>query len=155
MAVLQVTETWLRQFTDEEWASQRHYDLSHYNDKTESLLVCGETFDRRLGCARAKIERDPDPRYDPDTAPILLVGPWERAFGVPVVLEQKTTILWKRLYLLASWKDSSDFGRVYETTAEVKKKTLFMGEILRQTWAKSGTFVHYIRGQRPSFFSTA
>ena len=36
-------------------------------------------------------------------------------YGVPVVLEQKTTILWKCLYLLASWKDSSDLGRAYET----------------------------------------
>ena len=35
--------------------------------------------------------------------------------GVPVVLEQKTTILWKCLYLLASLKDSSDLGGAYET----------------------------------------
>jgi len=30
--------------------------------------------------------------------------------GVPVVLEQKTTILWKRLYLLAFLKDSPGLG---------------------------------------------
>jgi hypothetical protein len=30
--------------------------------------------------------------------------------GVPVVLEQKTTILWKYLYLLASLKDSLGLG---------------------------------------------
>ena len=35
--------------------------------------------------------------------------------GVPVVLEQKTTILWKCLYLLASLKDSSGLGGTYET----------------------------------------
>jgi hypothetical protein len=80
MAVLQVTETWMRLFTDAEWARERPQDLEGYRDRTESLLVCGETFDRRLGCARARIERDPDPRYDPDTAPIVFVSPWDRAF---------------------------------------------------------------------------
>ena len=30
--------------------------------------------------------------------------------GVPAVLEQKTTILWKHLYLLASLKDSPGLG---------------------------------------------
>jgi hypothetical protein len=44
-----------------------------------------------------------------------LIGGGEILLGVPVVLEQKTTILWKCLYLLASWKDSSDLGRAYET----------------------------------------
>ena len=38
-----------------------------------------------------------------------------RRFGVPAVLEQKTTILWKYLYLLASLKDSPGLGGVYET----------------------------------------
>ena len=32
--------------------------------------------------------------------------------GVPVVLEQKTTILWKYLYLLASLKDSPDLSEM-------------------------------------------
>ena len=36
-------------------------------------------------------------------------------FGVPVVLEQKTTILWKYLYLLVSLKDSVGLGVTYET----------------------------------------
>src|SRR5689334_11400630 len=36
--------------------------------------------------------------------------------GVPVVLEQKTTILWKCLYLLASLTDSPGLGRAYETS---------------------------------------
>ena len=35
--------------------------------------------------------------------------------GVPAVLEQKTTILWKCLYLLASLKDSPGLGGAYET----------------------------------------
>ena len=35
--------------------------------------------------------------------------------GVPAVLEQKTTILWKCLYLLISLKDSSGLAGVYET----------------------------------------
>ena len=51
--------------------------------------------------------------------------------GVPVVLEQKTTILCKRLYLLAFLKDALIWvGRTRQTT-EVGKKTLFMGEIPR------------------------
>ena len=44
--------------------------------------------------------------------------------GVPAVLEQKTTICCKCLYLLASLKDSPQ-------AAEVWKKTLFKGEIPR------------------------
>src|SRR4030095_3389095 len=73
--------------------------------------------------------------------------------GVPAVLEQKTTILWKCLYLLASLKDSPGLGEVYRQAAEVGKKTLFMGEIPRETWTKSGVFVHHTCGRRPSFSS--
>jgi hypothetical protein len=51
--------------------------------------------------------------------------------GVPVVLEQKTTILWKCLYLLASLKDAPGLGGAYELNREVGKETLFMGEIPR------------------------
>jgi hypothetical protein len=54
-----------------------------------------------------------------------------REKGVPVVLEQKTTILWKCLYLLASLQDSSDFVGRTRQTAEVRKKTLFVGKIPR------------------------
>jgi hypothetical protein len=36
--------------------------------------------------------------------------------GVPVVLEQKTTILWKCLYLLAYLKDFPGFGEAYESS---------------------------------------
>ena len=39
----------------------------------------------------------------------------QRHDGVPAVLVQKTTILWKCLYLLASLKASSGLGGVYET----------------------------------------
>jgi hypothetical protein len=35
--------------------------------------------------------------------------------GGPVVLEQKTTILWKCLYLLVSFKDPYGLSGVYET----------------------------------------
>ena len=45
--------------------------------------------------------------FDPD---FLFVVPGDDD-GVPVVLEQKTTILWKCLYSLASLKDSSGLGR--------------------------------------------
>src|SRR4029453_8188032 len=37
--------------------------------------------------------------------------------GVLAVLEQKTTILWKCLYLLASLKDSPGLGEVYRTNS--------------------------------------
>jgi hypothetical protein len=47
--------------------------------------------------------------------------------GVPAVLVQKTTILWKCLYLLASWKDSSDLGRAYETNGSGGEENLFDG----------------------------
>ena len=48
---------------------------------------------------------------------IFFLGRWDWFVwvGVPVVLEQKTTILWKSLYLLASLKDSPGLGGVYET----------------------------------------
>ncbi len=35
--------------------------------------------------------------------------------GVPAVLGQKTTILWKLLYFLVSLKDSPGWGGVYAT----------------------------------------
>jgi hypothetical protein len=40
--------------------------------------------------------------------------PPDYVVGVPVVLEQKTTILWKCLYVLASLKDSSGLSGAYE-----------------------------------------
>src|SRR4029453_3983208 len=40
--------------------------------------------------------------------------PVEQADGVPVVFEQKKTILWECLYLLASLKDSPGLGGAYE-----------------------------------------
>ena len=43
--------------------------------------------------------------------------------GVPVVLEQKITIFWKRLYLLASLKDAPGWVGRTRQTAEVGKKT--------------------------------
>ena len=36
--------------------------------------------------------------------------------GVFTVLEQKTTILWKYLYLLASLKDTPGLGGAYDTS---------------------------------------
>ena len=44
--------------------------------------------------------------------------------GVPAVLEQKTTILWKCLYLLASLKDSPDLGEAYETNRRGEEENL-------------------------------
>ena len=48
-------------------------------------------------------------------------------FGVPVVLEQKTTILWKCLYLLASLQDSSGLGGTDETKRRSGEENLFDG----------------------------
>jgi hypothetical protein len=51
-------------------------------------------------------------------APLLLSGIVKLLTllpGVPVVLEQQTTILWKCLYLLDSLKDSPGLGGAYET----------------------------------------
>lgn len=42
-----------------------------------------------------------------------------------VVLEQKTTILWKCLYLLASLKDSPSLDDVYETNRRGGKENPF------------------------------
>jgi hypothetical protein len=59
--------------------------------------------------------------YNGHKSPIVVVGECESlilfpsVIGVPVVLEQKTTIFWKCLYLLASLKDSPGLGGVYET----------------------------------------
>jgi hypothetical protein len=52
-------------------------------------------------------------------------------YGVPIVLEQKTTILGKCLYLLVSLRNSPVLVRRRRQTVEVGKKTLFMGEILQ------------------------
>jgi len=74
--------------------------------------------------------------------------------GVPVVLEQKTTILWKYLYLLASLKDSSGLGGAYEanrrggeenpvhgqnTTVNVDKIRNFRPPY---AWTKTFVFLH-------------
>jgi hypothetical protein len=66
---------------------------------------------------------------------------------VPVVLEQKTTILWKYLYLLASLKDSPAWVRHRRQTAEVGKQTLFAqflavcsASILAETLGYAGSF---------------
>jgi hypothetical protein len=58
--------------------------------------------------SNTKEENDRDP-YSPH------FYRYDEEIGVPAVLEQKTTICCKCLYLLASWKDSSDLGRAYET----------------------------------------
>jgi hypothetical protein len=44
--------------------------------------------------------------------------------GVPVVLEQKTTIFWKCLHLLASLKDSSGLGVTDETKRSSEEENL-------------------------------
>jgi hypothetical protein len=54
---------------------------------------------------------------------------WDVLSGVPVVLEQKTTILWKCLYLLAFFKDLLAWIGCRRQIAEVGKKPLWIGEI--------------------------
>jgi DNA-binding transcriptional MerR regulator len=51
--------------------------------------------------------------------------------GVPAVLEQKTTIFWNCLYLLASLKASPGLGGVYETNRRGGEENLLIGEISR------------------------
>ena len=64
--------------------------------------------------------------------------------GVPVVLEQKTTILWKGLYLLASLKDSAGLGVTYET----KRRSEEENPVHRQNTTLN---VDKIRGFRPPY----
>jgi hypothetical protein len=64
--------------------------------------------------------------------------------GVPVVWEQKTTILWKYLYLLVSVKDSSGLGGAYETNCRGEEANL----VHRQNTTVN---VDKIRGFRPSY----
>ena len=63
---------------------------------------------------------------------------------VPVVLEQKTTILWKCLYLLASLKDSPGLGGAYETSCRGGEENPVHG---RNTTVN----VDKIRGFRPQY----
>jgi hypothetical protein len=67
--------------------------------------------------------------------------------GVPVVLEQKTTILWKCLYLLAALKDSPGLGRAYETNRRGGEENPVYG---RNTTVN----VDKIRGFRPPYVWT-
>ena len=67
--------------------------------------------------------------------------------GVPVVLEQKTTILWKCLYLLASLKDSPGLGGAYETNRRGGEENPVHG---RNTTVN----VDKIRGFRPPYVWT-
>jgi hypothetical protein len=64
--------------------------------------------------------------------------------GVPVVLEQKTTILWKCLYLLASLKDSSGWGGAHETNRRGEEEN----PVHRQNTTVN---VDKIRGFRPPY----
>ena len=64
--------------------------------------------------------------------------------GVPVVLEQKTTILWKFLCLLASLKDSSGLGVTYETKCRSEEEN----PVHRQNTTVNAD---KIRGFRPSY----
>ena len=75
-------------------------------------------------------------------------------FGIPVVLVQKTTILWKCLYLLASLKDSSGLGATYETKRRSEEEnpvhrqntTVNVDKIrgfrLLYVWVKTFIFLH-------------
>src|SRR5687768_6003074 len=67
--------------------------------------------------------------------------------GVPVVLEQKTTILWKPLYLLASLKDSPGLGGVYETDRSGGEENPVYGQ-------NTTINVDKIRGFRPPYVRT-
>jgi hypothetical protein len=67
--------------------------------------------------------------------------------GVPVVFEQKTTILWKCLYLLASLKDFSGFGGAYEANRRGGEENPVHG---RNTTVN----VDKIRGFRPPYVWT-
>ena len=67
--------------------------------------------------------------------------------GVPVVLEQKTTILWKCLYLLDFLKDAPGLGRVYETDRRGGEENPVHG---RNTTIN----VDKIRGFRPPYVWT-
>ena len=64
--------------------------------------------------------------------------------GVLAVLEQKTTILWKCLYLLASLKDSPGLGEAYEPSRRGGEENPVHG---RNTTVN----VDKIRGFRPSY----
>jgi hypothetical protein len=64
--------------------------------------------------------------------------------GVPVVLEQKPTILWKCLYLLASLKDPSGLG----VTDETKRSSEEENPVHRQNITLN---VDKIRSFRPSY----
>ena len=66
--------------------------------------------------------------------------------GVPVVLEQKTTILWKCLYLLTSLKDSSGLGGTWETKCSSEEEN----PVHRQNTTVN---VDKIRGFRPPYVS--
>ena len=56
--------------------------------------------------------------------------------------EQKTTILWKRLYLLASWKDSPGFSGAYERSRRGGEENPVKGQ-------NTTVNVDKIRGFRP------
>jgi hypothetical protein len=47
--------------------------------------------------------------------------------GIPAVLEQKTTILWEYLYLLASLKDTPGLGGAYDTSRRGGAENLVHG----------------------------
>jgi hypothetical protein len=68
-------------------------------------------------------------------------------YGVPVVLEQKTTILWKYLYLLVSLQDSLGLGEAYETNRRGGEENPVHG---RNTTVN----VDKIRGFRPPYVWT-
>jgi hypothetical protein len=67
--------------------------------------------------------------------------------GVPVVLEQKTTIIWKCLYLLISLKDSPGLGGVYDPNRRGGEENPVHG---RNTTVN----VDKIRGFRPPYVWT-
>ena len=89
-----------------------------------------------------------------DEAPVHAPG-GVAPVGVPGVLEQKTTILWKRLYFLVSLQDSLAGVGWTRRTAAVGKQTPCMGVRPRYTWTKSEIFVHHRCGRSPSFSSSS
>ena len=74
--------------------------------------------------------------------------------GVPAVLEQKTTILWKCLYLLASLKDSSGLDGMYETSRRGEEENPIHGQNTTANVRKIKSFSPRICGRRPLFSST-
>jgi hypothetical protein len=77
-----------------------------------------------------------------------------KELGVPAVLVQKTTILWKCLYLLASLKDSPGLGEAYEPGRRGGEENPVHGQSTTVNAGKIRDFRQPYAWAKTSFFST-